>query len=142
MPGACLFSLQSTPLQITKVDKLKSEIYARGPISCGIDVTAMFYAYAGGIYEEAVTFPMANHEISLVGWGEEDAHQCALTDLIPSAMAVCFLSVWLMPFCLCVLSSSHVEFGASQILNAHSSLQPVVVHWSSCVSYRCFCNHL
>ena len=62
-------------LQITQADKLRSEIHARGPISCGIDVTAGFYAYDGGIYEETVTFPMANHEISLVGWGEEDGHQ-------------------------------------------------------------------
>lgn len=64
-------------LQITQADKLKSEMYARGPISCGIDVTAKFYGYSGGIFEEAVTFPMPNHEISLVGWGEEDGHQCA-----------------------------------------------------------------
>ncbi|KAL3138997.1 hypothetical protein ABBQ32_005801 [Trebouxia sp. C0010 RCD-2024] len=62
-------------IRITLADKLKSEMYARGPISCGIDVTAKFYAYSGGIYEEAVTFPMPNHEISLVGWGEEDGHQ-------------------------------------------------------------------
>lgn len=74
-----LCSLQATAMQITKVDKLKSEIHARGPISCGIDVTVKFYGYSGGIYEEDVMFPMPNHEISLVGWGEEDGHQCALT---------------------------------------------------------------
>ena len=62
-------------LQITQVDKLRSEIYARGPISCGIDVTANFYKYSGGIFEEEVSFPIPNHEISIVGWGEENGHQ-------------------------------------------------------------------
>ena len=78
MPASHVLSLQAMVVQITKVDKLKSEIHARGPISCGIDVTAKFYGYSGGIYEEAVTFPMPNHEISLVGWGEDHGHQCAL----------------------------------------------------------------
>lgn len=77
---ANLLSLQAVLLQIMLADKLKSEIYARGPISCGIDVTAKFYGYSGGVYEEAVTFPMPNHEISLVGWGEEDGHQYAHTN--------------------------------------------------------------
>jgi len=62
-------------VQITQADKLRSEIHARGPISCGIDVTEKFYGYSGGVYEEEVAFPMANHEISIVGWGEEDGHQ-------------------------------------------------------------------
>lgn len=87
-------------LQITLADKLKSEMYARGPISCGIDVTAKFYAYSGGIYEEAVTFPMPNHEISLVGWGEEDGHQYAFTNLILAAgalLSVCVLTLRLPP---------------------------------------------
>lgn len=61
--------------QVTLADKLKSEIYARGPISCGIDVTKKFYNYDGGIFEEHVTFPMPNHELSIVGWGNEHGHE-------------------------------------------------------------------
>lgn len=52
--------------------KMKAEIYMRGPIGCGIDVTDKFENYTGGIYSEFKLFPMINHEISLVGWGVED----------------------------------------------------------------------
>jgi len=53
-------------------DRMKAEIYARGPIGCGIMVTDKFENYTGGIYSEFKLFPMINHEISLVGWGVED----------------------------------------------------------------------
>ena len=67
---------------------MKKEIYARGPIACGIDATDQFEAYKGGIYSE-LAFPMVritffhsvymrtwpwlvyqiNHVVSIVGWG-------------------------------------------------------------------------
>jgi len=52
---------------------MKAEIYARGPISCGVDADAKFDAYTGGIYSESKWFPMINHEIAVVGWGVSDA---------------------------------------------------------------------
>ena len=56
-------------------DRMKAEIYKNGPISCGIDVTNKFESEykAGDIYSEKVLFPMINHEISVVGWGFDEA---------------------------------------------------------------------
>ena len=48
---------------------MKAQIYANGPIGCGISVTNKFEQYTGGIFSEAVLFPQINHEISVVGWG-------------------------------------------------------------------------
>ena len=48
---------------------MKAEIYANGPIGCGISVTSKFEQYTGGIFSETVIFPQINHEISVVGWG-------------------------------------------------------------------------
>lgn len=58
---------------LSGADKMKADIYKYGPISCGIEVTDAFEAYNGGIYAEKLTWPMINHEISVVGWGFDDA---------------------------------------------------------------------
>jgi len=49
---------------------MKAEIFARGPISCGIDATAKLEKYTGGIYSEVKLLPISNHEIAVVGWGK------------------------------------------------------------------------
>jgi cathepsin X len=56
-------------------DQMKAELYAHGPISCGIHCTKEFDAYTGGIYSEHVLFPLINHEISVVGYGFDDETQ-------------------------------------------------------------------
>jgi cathepsin X len=49
---------------------IKSEIYARGPISCGIQATdELEYDYVSGIFEQYLPHPLINHIISVVGWG-------------------------------------------------------------------------
>jgi len=58
---------------VSGADKMKAEIYARGPIGCGIDADDNFLAYTGGIYSEKKLFPMIDHEISVVGWGKDEA---------------------------------------------------------------------
>ena len=44
---------------------MKAEIYARGPIGCGIDATSEFEKYTGGIFSEAKLFVLINHEVSV-----------------------------------------------------------------------------
>lgn len=51
--------------------EMKKEIFARGPIVCGMQVTSRFETYKGGIYSQRVIFPTVNHAISVVGWGKE-----------------------------------------------------------------------
>ncbi len=51
------------------VDKIKAEIYARGPVSCGIDADEKLETYTGGIFEQVKLAPIPNHEVSIIGWG-------------------------------------------------------------------------
>ncbi len=51
---------------------MKAQIYARGPINCGIDATKKLEDYNGGIYAEAKFLPKINHEISVIGWGKDN----------------------------------------------------------------------
>ena len=46
-------------------DKMKAEIYARGPIGCGIDATEKLEQYTGGIFSERKLLPLINHEVSV-----------------------------------------------------------------------------
>ena len=55
---------------------MKKEIYARGPITCGMDVTDKFYNnYTSGIWKEKLLFEQSNHAISVVGWGKENGEE-------------------------------------------------------------------
>lgn len=56
---------------VSGADRMKSEIYARGPIACGIMATEKFDQYTGGIYSEKSSSVAINHIISVVGWGIE-----------------------------------------------------------------------
>ncbi|KAF2074007.1 hypothetical protein CYY_004683 [Polysphondylium violaceum] len=54
-------------------DAMMAEIYARGPIACGMEVTSAFEAYTGGIFSDSTgATGQINHEISVIGWGSEN----------------------------------------------------------------------
>ncbi|TYZ57012.1 hypothetical protein PybrP1_003278 [[Pythium] brassicae (nom. inval.)] len=80
-PGTCVPVKTFTKYYVSEygsvsgANRMKAEIYKRGPIGCGVHATDKFEAYRGGIYEENIWFPMINHEISVAGWGFDDETQ-------------------------------------------------------------------
>lgn len=51
---------------------MKKEIYARGPIACGIGANDdLYYGYKGGVYSSDADTPI-DHQITVVGWGKND----------------------------------------------------------------------
>jgi len=54
---------------------MMTEIAARGPISCGVAVTDELVAYTGGIFRDTTNFTEINHDISVVGFGEEEGEK-------------------------------------------------------------------
>merc|ERR1719353_1652041 len=57
---------------ISGADAMAKEIFARGPIACGIDASPI-EKYTGGIVSEKGAF--VDHVISIVGWGTEGSKQ-------------------------------------------------------------------
>lgn len=56
----------------TYEDAMISEIYERGPISCGIYAYEALDNYTGGVFCEEPTFTDLNHAISIVGYGTDE----------------------------------------------------------------------
>lgn len=56
--------------EVRGAEAMKAEIYARGPISCGIDAEPLL-EYKGGIITEKGS--AVNHVVSIVGWGYDEA---------------------------------------------------------------------
>eukprot|EP01147_Barroeca_monosierra_P002864 gene2865-5699_t len=60
---------------VSGADRIKAEIYARGPIAAGIDATPELDAYTGGVFSQKKAFPMINHEVSICGWGVDNGEE-------------------------------------------------------------------
>jgi len=54
---------------------IMAEIYARGPVSCGVSVTPAFLAYTGGIFVDTTGASQIDHAINVLGWGEENGQK-------------------------------------------------------------------
>lgn len=54
---------------VAGVTNMKAEIYKRGPVGCGIQVTERFLNYTSGVYTEWLPWYQMNHEVAVVGWG-------------------------------------------------------------------------
>lgn len=54
------------------VEDMKKAIWHDGPIGCGIDATAEFEQYTGGIFSQQLSNIVITHEIAVVGWGSEN----------------------------------------------------------------------
>ncbi len=49
--------------RVSGASRIESEIFKRGPIDCGIEVTEKFHSYNGGIFEEHKGWWNINHAL-------------------------------------------------------------------------------
>jgi cathepsin X len=53
---------------------IMSEVFARGPVVCGMATTHHFdYNYTGGVYIDTTNANEVNHDVEIVGWGQTEA---------------------------------------------------------------------
>merc|ERR1712226_961845 len=57
---------------LNAADHIKSEIYTRGPVACALNAEPIT-TYDGGVFDASGHGRGQNHEISVVGWGHDEA---------------------------------------------------------------------
>jgi len=58
--------------KVSGADNMKKEIFARGPIACGIGANDdLYYGYKGGVYSSTAGTPI-DHLVTVTGWGAND----------------------------------------------------------------------
>ena len=55
-----------------KVDDIKKEIQANGPVEGAFTVYEDFYSYKSGVYQHLTGSQLGGHAIKILGWGNED----------------------------------------------------------------------
>ena len=55
--------------KVKGADQMKAEIYARGPIACGIDSFSKLMDYKGGILSQKTWWYYITHIVNVIGWG-------------------------------------------------------------------------
>ena len=56
-------------------EEIKAEIFARGPVSCGMMVTQEFLDYTGGVFADNGGTIIGGHAVEIVGWGKTEDGQ-------------------------------------------------------------------
>ena len=54
-------------------DKIKAEIYARGPVATGVNAEPLLEYSGGVVYDTSFFHKMVNHIVSIVGWDTDPA---------------------------------------------------------------------
>lgn len=54
---------------LENADQIKKEIYARGPVACGVNANVLS-EYTGGIVDMPHASRMVDHIVSIIGWGK------------------------------------------------------------------------
>eukprot|EP01137_Pigoraptor_chileana_P019290 Opistho-2@80132 len=54
--------------QVAGEAAMMAEIYARGPIACGLDATTELEAYTGGLFRDTTGVTTITHSVEIAGW--------------------------------------------------------------------------
>ena len=57
---------------VSGINNIKAEIWARGPVACGIMATDGLHDYKNGVFKEYHFWPHSNHIVQIAGWGVDD----------------------------------------------------------------------
>jgi len=60
---------------VTGEEDMIQEIYQRGPLACGMATTDELHAYTGGVFCDTTGDMEITHDISIIGYGEEDGQK-------------------------------------------------------------------
>lgn len=62
--------------QVSGEAAMMTEIFHRGPVTCGFTAIDIFnFGYEGGIYRDLTNASDADHDVEVVGWGEEEGQK-------------------------------------------------------------------